>query len=293
MKLATIRLPASPDGEGRSRAPDEATVAVRIDGDHAVELDAPDVGALLARPGWRQFAATAAGPERAVAGLDYAPVITRPGKIICVGLNYRAHIAETGRAAPEYPALFAKYAEALIGARDPITLPRESAQVDWEAELGVIVGARARHADAAESASAIGGYTVANDVTARDWQNRTPQWLQGKTFEASTPLGPWLVTPDEADPNPPGLLLSCQLDGEIVQQAQTGDLIFGPAELISYISAIITLRPGDVILTGTPGGVGHARVPPRYLSAGSQLITSIAGLGECRNACTSAAALAL
>jgi acylpyruvate hydrolase len=323
MKLATIRRTGQTGQTGQSGQTDEGgrrdeagrpdvtgqpdTVAVRVDGVHAVELAEPDVGRLLARPDWRQYAAAAAGPRHNVAGLDYAPVVPHPGKIICVGLNYRQHITEMGRPLPEYPTLFAKYAEALIGAYDPIMLPPESAQVDWEAELGVIVGATVRHADRAQAAAAIAGYTVANDVTARDWQYRSPQWLQGKTFEATTPLGPWLVTPDEAvaampdeavaatpdeatggntaDPADRGLALTCRLDGEVVQEADTADLVFDAAELVAYISAIITLRPGDVILTGTPGGVGHARTPARYLAPGSELVTAVAGLGECRNVC--------
>ena len=130
--------------------------------------------------------------------------------------------------------------------------------------------------------AAIAGYAVLNDVTARDWQYRTLQWLQGKTFEATTPFGPELVTPDEAGT---GLDMSCAVDGDQVQSTNTGDLVFGPAALISYISTIVSLQPGDVIATGTPGGVGHARKPPRYLAPGQLLTTSIAGLGECRNLC--------
>ncbi len=270
MKLATIR-----DGGG--------TRAVRIDGDEAVDLDAPDVGAVLRRDGWRAWAAAADGPRRPVAGLDYAPVVPAPGKIVCVGLNYRTHILEMGRELPEHPTLFAKYRQALVGAHDDIVLPAVAAEVDWEAELAVIVGARARHVPAERAGEVIAGYAVLNDVTARDYQRRTLQWLQGKTFEATTPLGPWLVTADESPG--PGREITCAVDGEIVQRADTSDLVFPPAALLAYLSAIVTLEPGDVIATGTPGGVGAARTPPRFLTPGATVVTRIAGLGECRNTC--------
>jgi acylpyruvate hydrolase len=139
-----------------------------------------------------------------------------------------------------------------------------------------------RHADEATAEAAIAGYSVLNDVTARDWQYRTLQWLQGKTFEATTPFGPELVTPDEAGV---GLDLSCAVDGETVQAANTADLVFSPAAAIAYVSTILTLHPGDVLALGTPGGVGHARKPPRYLTPGAVLTTAIEGLGECRNTC--------
>ena len=266
MRLATIRT------AGGMRA-------VRIDDNAAVTLGHPDVGSLLHRPGWRAEAAEADGPQLPLDGLDYAPVVTSPEKIICVGLNYRSHIQEMGRELPGYPTLFAKYARALIGAHDPITLPGGSRQVDWEAELGVVLGAEVRHASLAQAKASIAGYTVVNDVTARDFQFRTPQWLQGKTFEASTPVGPWL------DTDPVLGEITCTVDGELMQKADTADLVFDAATLIAYVSSIITLAPGDLIATGTPGGVGHARKPPRYLCVGSEVVTRVEGLGECRNTC--------
>jgi acylpyruvate hydrolase len=274
MRLATIRTAYG-------------TRAVRVDADRAVEIGPPDVGALLADPGWRARAEAADGPAHGLDTLDHAPVVPRPGKVICVGLNYAHHIREMGRELPEYPTLFAKYPEALVGAYDDVVLPAASDAVDWEAELAVVVGTTVRHADEATAAAAIAGYAVLNDVTARDWQYRSVEWLQGKTFEATTPFGPELVTPDEAGLTEPGtgLDLSCAVDGEQVQAAHTGDLVFSPAALISYISTILTLSPGDVIATGTPGGVGHARKPPRYLQPGAVLTTAVSGLGECRNTC--------
>lgn len=266
MKLATVRTPGG------------ATRAVRVE-DHAViDVGAADVGDLLADPDWA-VRASAAGPELRATG--YAPVVPNPGKIVCVGLNYRTHILEMGRQLPEHPTLFAKYPEALIGAHDDIHLPAESGQVDWEAELAVVIGSPVRRATEQQASAAIAGFAVLNDVTMRDWQYRTPMWLQGKTWEASTPFGPYLVTPDElAGGTRPALMLTGSVDGEVVQRASTADLVFDPVALVRYISTIVTLRPGDVIAAGTPGGVGHARTPPRYLTDGSVLTTEIEGLGR-------------
>lgn len=257
--------------------------AVRVDGDRAVETGDADVRALLERPDWAAHAAAAAGPVHEVGGLDYAPLVPSPEKIICVGLNYRDHVREMGHELPEYPTVFAKFAPALVGAHDDIVLPKVSDQVDWEAELTVVIGAPVRHADETAARAAIAGFTVLNDVSVRDYQNRTKQFLQGKTFERSTPIGPWLVTADEVPGG--GLAISTVLDGETVQDSTTAELVFTPVDLVVYLSAILTLRPGDVIATGTPGGVGHARRPPRYLTDGAELVTSIAGVGELRNRC--------
>ncbi|MGS2619727.1 fumarylacetoacetate hydrolase family protein [Micromonospora sp. LZ34] len=235
------------------------------------------MGALLATAGWRERATAGTGQRWPIADLDYAPVVPRPGKLICVGLNYRTHITEMGQHLPEHPTLFSKYPEALLGAYDVLDLPPESDAVDWEAELAVVVGERVRRADLVAAQEAIAGYTVLNDISMRDWQFRTVEWLQGKTFEASTPFGPHLVTPDEVDPDAE---ISCRIDGEVVQRSSIADLVFGPAELISYISTILTLNPGDVIATGTTGGVGHAREPQRYLLDGQTLVTRITGVGE-------------
>lgn len=267
MRLATIRTASG-------------TSAARIDGDEAIECGVSDVGTLLASSDWEARAAAADGPRHQMADLSYAPVVPRPGKIICVGLNYRTHIREMGRQLPEYPTLFAKYPEALIGASDALTLPAESDQVDWEVELAVVVGRRVRHADAAAAVDAIAGYSIINDVTLRDWQYRTSEWLQGKTFEATAPFGPHLVTPDEIAPD---AKISCLIDGEVVQDSTIADLLFGPVDLVCYISTILTLDPGDVIATGTTGGVGHARTPPRYLKSGETLVSRIEGIGETVN----------
>jgi acylpyruvate hydrolase len=258
------------------------TTAARLDGDVLIPLDAADVGELLARGGPGQPRPGASAVP--VAEADFAPVVTQPGKIICVGLNYRAHILETGRELPEYPTLFAKFADTLLGARDELVLPSVSDRVDWEVELGVVIGSPVYRATPGEAQAAIAGYTVINDVSMRDWQRRTLQWLQGKMFEHSTPAGPYLVTPDEVG-HAADLEVRCEVDGAVMQRSRTSDLLFSPAEIVSYASQAITLKPGDLIATGTPGGVGNARKPPVYLQPGQVLRTWIESLGECVNLC--------
>jgi acylpyruvate hydrolase len=272
MRFATIR---TADG----------TTAARSDGDTLTPLDAPDVGALLAAEGGPGGVPARAGAAPVlVAEADFAPVVPSPSKVICVGLNYRTHIQETGRELPEYPTLFAKFAETLTGPYDDLALPVVSNRVDWEAELGVIIGRPVYRAGAAEAGDAIAGYTICNDVSMRDFQRRTLQWLAGKMFQRSTPAGPYLVTPDEVG-NAADLEIGCSVDGEVMQLARTSDLLFGPADVVSYISQAITLRPGDLVLTGTTGGVGDARKPPVYLKPGQVLRTWVEGLGECVNRC--------
>ena len=244
MKLATIRTA-------------NGTVAARVDGDRLVETGFADVGALLARPGWQEKAAAAAGPEHPLDGADFAPLVPKPGKVVCVGLNYRTHILEMGRELPEFPTLFAKYPEALLGANDDIALAPESDAVDWEVELAVVLGATVRRATGPTAEAAIAGFAVLNDVTMRDWQFRTPKWDQGKTWEATTPIR---AVPRHARRaprrSPPDLDLRLLVNGELMQKENTSDLLFDPVTLVEYISTIVTLHPGDVIATGTPGGVG-------------------------------------
>jgi acylpyruvate hydrolase len=268
MRWATIRT-------------DGGTRAARLDGDTLVELDARDVGELLARGGDTPETGTAHDAATA----DYAPVVTHPGKILCQGLNYRSHILEMGHELPAHPTLFAKFREALIGAHDDIVLPPDSDSVDWEAELALVIGTRVRRAAATEAAAAIAGFTVANDVSMRDWQYRTLEWLQGKTWEHSTPVGPWLVTPDEVGGTEPNLAIGCEVDDVVRQASRTSELVFSPVDLVAYVSQFVTLEPGDLLLTGTPAGVGHGMDPPVYLASGQVVRTAIEGLGELRNRC--------
>jgi acylpyruvate hydrolase len=283
MRLGTLRVGSSSAATGSTQ--ETGTVAVRIDENTAIEIAGfADVGALLASAGWQDAARGASGTIHELDDLaltDWAPVVPRPSKIVCVGLNYANHIREMGRELPEFPTLFAKYPEALIGPYDTIVLPPEAADaVDWEGELAIVMGATARRTPASEAGATIAGYAVINDVTMRDFQYRTPEWFQGKTFEATTPFGPYLVTTDEFSPGPE---LRTDVDGELVQHTPTDDLVFGPEALVEYISTIFTLNPGDVIASGTPGGVGHARKPPRYLADGSVLTTTIDGIGTLTN----------
>jgi acylpyruvate hydrolase len=274
MRLATIRTGAT-------------TRAARLDGDALVLLPFADVRELLdSGLDWADRARDG-DDSVAVAEADFAPVVPQPEKIVCVGLNYRAHAAEANLDLPSHPILFAKYSRSLIGPNDDLVLPGNSDKVDWEGELGLVIGQPTRHADPAAAEAAIAGYTVINDVSMRDWQRRTTQFLQGKTFEASTPAGPYLVTPDELE-NPRRLRLRCSVDDEVMQDTNTDDLVFSAVEIVSYISEIITMMPGDLIATGTPSGVGGARKPPVFLQPGQTMRTQIEGVGELVNRCVAA-----
>lgn len=278
MRLATVRTPQGLRAARVDGADDDAPMTV---------LPFSDVRTLLEVGDWRQAAAARGEPGGTLDAADLAPLVPDPSKILCLGLNYRSHIEEMGRELPAHPTLFGKDAQSLLGARDHLVLPRASDQPDWEAELALVVGARLRHADVGEASAAIAGYTMLNDVSMRDWQWRTTQWLQGKMFEASTPLGPVLVTPDEL-PHVDGRVdvrVTCLVDDELKQDARTSDLLFPPAEILAYVSTFTTLNPGDVISTGTPGGVGSAASPPVYLRPGQTVVVRGEGIGACVNHC--------
>lgn len=273
MKLATIRVGGT-------------TRAVRADGDVLTDLGAADLGEFLSDAGWAEKAAKTSSAARTypAQAADFAPLVPNPSKVVCVGLNYRNHIQEMGRDLPQYPTLFAKFADCLIGDGDDIARPEETEQFDWEVELAVVIGKQVRRAGEDEAKDAIAGFTVLNDITCRDWQFRTKEWLQGKMWDSSTPVGPYLVTPDELDGGTaPALDVTLTVDGEVMQSDNTGDLLFGPVELVRYISTIVRLNPGDILATGTPGGVGQARKPPRFLTGGETVVTEIAGVGRLTN----------
>ncbi|HEX3714506.1 MAG TPA: fumarylacetoacetate hydrolase family protein [Trebonia sp.] len=283
MRLATIRVPSGERGGRR------LTRAVKADGDLLVDLGAADLGEFLADGGWheRAAAASAAGPGAVTypaSAASFAPLVPSPSKVVCVGLNYRNHIQEMGRELPEYPTLFAKFADTLLGARDDLVKPAETDRWDWEAELAVVIGRPARRVAGPAAEAAIAGFTVLNDLSARDWQFRTKEWLQGKVWDSSTPVGPYLVTPDELPGGTrPGLRVSLTVDGAVMQDDTTADLLFDPVALVEYISVVTRLNPGDIIATGTPGGVGSARTPPRFLVGGETVTASIEGIGEMVN----------
>ncbi|MFJ5900263.1 fumarylacetoacetate hydrolase family protein [Streptomyces sp. NPDC093064] len=270
MKLATIR---TADG----------TRAVRLYGETLVDLGYADLGELFAEDGWQARAAAASGTTYPAESADFAPVIPNPSKVVCVGHNYTNHIKEMGRDLPSYPTLFPKFADTLLGAHDDIVKPAETDALDWEVELAVVIGKQVRRADEQQAADAIAGFTVMNDISVRDWQFRTIEWTQGKIWEASTPVGPYVVTPDEVGGVRPALEVKTVVDGQVMQQDDTGTLLFDPVFLVQYISTVITLRPGDIIATGTPAGVGNARDPKVFLLPGQTVVTEIAGLGACTN----------
>lgn len=208
--------------------------------------------------------------------------IQRPQKIICVGQNYREHILEMGRELPEYPVLFAKFANAIIGPEDNIPFHPISEQLDYEAEFAFVIGKRAKNVSEKDALDYVAGYTIGNDVTYRDIQRRTPQWLQGKSVDGSAPLGPWLVTSDEiADPS--GLDISLFVNGERRQKSNTENLVFTIPKLVAFISEMMTLEPGDIIMTGTPAGVGFAMEPQRFLKDGDIVRIEIEKIGVLEN----------
>jgi len=210
-----------------------------------------------------------------------APV-TNPGKIFCVGHNYREHILEMGRELPANPVLFAKFANTVIGPEDDIPFHPISEQLDYEAEFTVIIGKQARNVSEEDALDYVAGYTIANDVTYRDIQRRTLQWLQGKTVDGSAPMGPWMVTSDElTDPSGLGVVLT--VNGEVRQKTNTENLVFSVPHLVSFLSNLVTLEPGDIILTGTPGGVGVAMDPPTFLRDGDVVKIEIDQVGVLEN----------
>ena len=221
-------------------------------------------------------------PEHAVDKIAFAPVILDPGKIICVGLNYRDHVAETGRTVTEKPALFARFACSQVGHMQPIVRPKVSDNFDYEGELALVIGKEGRHIPADRALDHVAGYACYNEGSIRDWQRHTSQFLSGKTFANSGSFGPWLVTADEI-PDPSKLTLQTRLNGTVVQNTTTDLLITAIPELIAYISAICPLVPGDVIVTGTPGGVGLKRTPPLWMKPGDTVEVEISGIGVLQN----------
>jgi 2-keto-4-pentenoate hydratase/2-oxohepta-3-ene-1,7-dioic acid hydratase in catechol pathway len=283
MRLATILTPDGPR-------------AAVLRGEDYIDLHASDpalpssVRALLeaGSEALLRAAQLAAGRTRAVtyrAGqVQLLAPIPDPRKIVCLGLNYRDHAAESGAAIPREPILFSKYATALIGPGQPILLPPVSREVDYEAELVIVIGKRGKVVSPEQAAEYVAGYTIGNDVSARDWQLRKDgkQWMVGKTFDTFAPTGPHLVTAEEvADPH--RLPIRLRLNGQIMQDSNTEQMIFGVGQTLAYLSKVFTLEPGDLIFTGTPPGVGFARKPPVFLQAGDVVEIEIGGLGLLRN----------
>jgi len=282
MRLATIQTPNGPRAA-------VLLVDVYIDL-HAADAALPtNVRQLLeGGPAMLQAAKDAAARSGVAripaASVKLLPPIIDPPKIICMGLNYSDHAAETGAKIPSEPVLFSKFATALIGADEPIILPAVSKKVDYEAELVLVIGKKGRHLTAATALEHLAGYTIGHDVSARDWQLEKDgkQWMAGKTFDTFAPLGPWLVTPDEI-PDVHNLTIRLRLNGQTMQDSNTRNMIFTAGVALAYISQVVTLLPGDLIFTGTPPGVGMARKPPVWLKGGDVVEVEISGLGVLRN----------
>lgn len=249
--------------------------------DLTARLGIPSIRALMAA-GRLAEARAISTADMALEGLRLAPVIPDPDKIICVGLNYRDHVAETGRTVTEKPALFARFAGSQVGHGQPMIRPRVSERFDYEGELAVIIGTGGRHIAAADALRHVGGYACYNEGSVRDWQLHTSQFLAGKTFAGTGAFGPWMVTADES-PDPAALTLETRVNGQVVQHTTTDLMITPVPQLIEYISTVLPLLPGDVIVSGTPGGVGAKRNPPLWLKPGDVTEVEISGIGVLRN----------
>ncbi|WP_017934552.1 fumarylacetoacetate hydrolase family protein [Nocardioides sp. Iso805N] len=256
--------------------------AARLEGDRLVLLPQSDVRELLEQDDWRSLAA-ADGDVVPVDAAELRPVVPDPPKIICMGRNYAEHVAEGGHELPEAPVLFAKHSASLCAPYADIPMPTVSEQLDWEVELAFVIGKAGRAVPREDALDHVAGYTVSNDFSVRDWQNRTKQWHAGKAWDGLTPLGPVLVTDDELPPGATGLDVTCEVDGVVMQKGNTAQFIFDVPTMITDISTFTRLEPGDVILTGTPSGVGNARDPKVFLRPGQTVVTRVDGVGELRN----------
>lgn len=215
---------------------------------------------------------------------DFICPLSNVSRVLCVGLNFTDHAKEVGAEAPSHPTIFTKFGNALIGPGEKIQMPAESNKIDWEVELCAVIGKEGRRIPVEKAEEHLLGYTVLNDVSVRDWQGRTSEWFQGKNWDSMTPFGPIIVSPDELD-IAGGLAMTCTVDGEARQQGSTANLIFRPAEVISYISTFMTLQPGDLIALGTPAGVGLSLRPRKWLAPGQTVVTEIEGIGRLTNVC--------
>lgn len=261
-------------------------------GDAVVDLsraapDLPDETCALLAAGdtaLRRAAEAAAGARDRLPldAVRLAPPILRPPKFLAIGLNYADHVAEAGLETPQIPTVFNKQSTCVAGPRDPVHLPRVSAALDYEGELGFVVGRRCRHVPRERARAVIAGYLVVNDVSVRDWQFRVPTWTMGKSFDTHGPIGPWLTTADEVG-DPHDLRIRTWVNGELRQDSSTKHLIFDCYAIVEHLSTAFTLEPGDVVATGTPGGVGIARKPPALLRAGDVVRVEIDGLGALEN----------
>lgn len=254
-------------------------------GNDLVDLGALDLGDILARaPDDLQAIGASDGERLDVATLRFCPPVARPPKIVCVGLNYVDHAAESPyKTVPDYPAFFPRFASSLIGHEEPIIRPSVSEQLDFEGEVVAVIGKGGHRISRARALDHIAGYSIFNDASLRDYQFKSPQWTVGKNFDGTGAFGPEFVTADELPPGATGLRLETRLNGKTVQAANTNDLVFSVADLVFFASEVFTLEPGDVIVTGTPAGVGFARKPPLFMKHGDVCEVEVEGLGILRN----------
>ena len=261
-----------------------------VEGDDIIDLgsrfgpECPTLRSALAAKSLSDLknAAAGAAADHSLASVQLLPVIPEPGKIICVGLNYKAHIEETGNKPPSHPILFNRFADSLVGQGADMICPKVSTAFDFEGEFAMVIGTGGRHIAESDALSAVAGYTCFNDGSVRDWQFHTSQFLPGKNFFHSGACGPWMVTADEI-PDPDALTLKTRLNGEEMQSTLIDDLLFGPKALIAYVSTFTQLDPGDIIATGTPGGVGNAREPKLFMKAGDQIEVEVSSIGTLSN----------
>lgn len=225
----------------------------------------------------------ASAPLLDAGAVSYLPPLVRPSKILCIGLNYRDHSSETGLKLPDYPSVFARFPSCLVGHGQPLVKPAVSDQFDYEGELVAVIGRRARRVSREEAPDYVAGYSAFNEASVRDFQMRTSQWTVGKNFDGTGAFGPALVTPEELPLGARGVRIRTRLNGRIVQDGSTSDMVFDVADLISILSRTMTLEPGDVLVTGTPSGVGMARKPPLYMKPGDVCEVEIEGIGILRN----------
>jgi acylpyruvate hydrolase len=243
-----------------------------------------DVDALIATGTLADAAAQVTkGDVVDMATVDYLPPLVRPPKIICLGLNYRDHAEESGLGIPDFPVLFGRFASSLIGHNAPIILPKVSSDLDYEAEMVAVVGTGGKNIAESDALNHIMGYSIFNDASIRDYQMRTPQWTAGKNFDNTGAFGPWLVTADEVPAGGAGLKIECRLNGAVMQSSNTSNLIFDVAKTVHLLSTFMTLEAGDMLVMGTPGGVGLARTPPVWMKAGDVCEVEIEGLGTLSN----------
>ena len=229
---------------------------------------------------------SAAQSPRALERIELLPCVPRPGKIVCLGVNYVDHAKEGGNTVADYPALFLRCATSLLAHGAPLRVPRISDKLDYEAELALVIGRRTRNVSQAQALDAVFGYACFNDATLRDYQRRTTQWTIGKNFDATGAFGPCLVTADELPPGCTGLHIESRLNGRVMQSANTSDMVFGVARTIALLSECLTLESGDVVVMGTPAGVGYARTPPVWMTAGDTIEIEIQGIGVLVNPVT-------